>query len=275
MVHGLLQAFIAVTPTLLVVGILIFVFAVILNMTLKGYHDDPEVYQNYRSLNWCMWTLLMDGCFMDNPGENTRALLEISQFETGTAVLLFIMFILLTAVTMMNMIIGVICKVVNEITVKERDAAAVLALKKSVLCELRKYDVNGDNSISREELNNVMSNEETLHVLEHVEIDLQYLKHIQEMLFCGTEEVSITRIMELMLSSRRDLPTTFRHHAEGQLFQVWALESTLEQLEDLVESTSKNHEDMLGKICTMLHEIKGQSLSKLQCGETVGVEWHC
>merc|ERR1712137_1295700 len=129
-------------------------------------------------------------------------------------------------------IIGVICEVVSSKTVQEKDNAAIDALKKSVLVELQKFDVNGNNKISKDELAHVMEDEEALCVLNEFGIDLGYLSNLQEMLFDTPDtEVSINRIMELMLSSRKELPSTFKHLAEGQIFARWAMNAALEKRE--------------------------------------------
>jgi len=229
--HGLFLACLAVLPSLIIVCLLIYIFAILLVVTLKDYHEEG-IHEEFHSIRWAMWTLLIDGTIADSPGERMFPLLKEAEFKSGVAVFIFIVFVLLSAITLMNMIIGIICEVVNSKTVQERDDDAIDALKKNVLVELQKFDVNGNNKISKAELAQVMEDKEALSVLNDFGIDLVYLSNLQEMLFDNpAAEVSIERIMELMLSSRKDLPSMFKHLAEGQMFARWAINAALEKWE--------------------------------------------
>merc|ERR1712137_665239 len=142
-------------------------------------------------------------------------------------------FIFLSAVAMMNMLIGVICEVVTAATANEKDEAAIKVLKEGVLVELEKHDLDGNGMISKNELDQVINDNETLTSLHKFGIDLQYLSNLNMMLFAEPDvEVSIYRIMGALLSSRKDLPTTFRHLAENQEFLHWLVTSALDEQED-------------------------------------------
>merc|ERR1712137_433155 len=102
-----------------------------------------------------------------------------------------------------------------------------------VLVELQKFDLDENNKISKAEWDEAFKDEQARRVLIDYGIDLGYLSNLREMLFEKPDtEVSIHRIMELLLSSRRDLPTTFRHFAEGQQFSRWALNTALQEMEE-------------------------------------------
>jgi len=184
---------------------------------------------------------VVDGTLLDNPGARVTPILLIGDFHTWVTVTLFMVFVFLSAVTVMNMLIGVICEVVSGATVNEKDECAIKALKEWVLVELNKFDVDGNHMISQSELQQALADTHAQQVFRDLGIDMQYMSYVQEMLFEDSDtEVHIHKIMELLLSSRRDLPTTFRHLAEQQEFTRWCLHTALEDWEDRMLMHLKN-----------------------------------
>jgi len=68
------------------------------------------------------------------------------------------------AITMMNMLIGVICEVVSTAAVNEKDETAIRALKEGVLVELEKFGLNGNKKISKQELVEVIGDDDAQRV---------------------------------------------------------------------------------------------------------------
>merc|ERR1712190_674117 len=99
-----------------------------------------------------MWTLLMDGTFMDSTGTvlgDLKTLTEQGSAGAGLAVLVFLIFILLSAMTVLNMLIGVLCEVVSAVGASEKDEAAIRAVKSSIWLQLKDIDVDGNDKISQ------------------------------------------------------------------------------------------------------------------------------
>merc|ERR1712072_851500 len=102
-----------------------------------------------------MWTLLMDGTFMDSTGFMLSTLVFSGKPQAILCACVFMTFILFSAITVMNMLIGVLCEVVSTVAQGEKDDAAIRLVKESILVNLKKFD-NGDGMISRNELAAVM-----------------------------------------------------------------------------------------------------------------------
>merc|ERR1712110_974103 len=94
----------------------------------------------------CMWTLLMDGTLLDAPGVVLNRLVHRGEFNTTVAVIIFLVFILLSALTVMNMLIGILCEVVNAVAASEKEESDIAVMKNSILLELKKFD-DGDGMI--------------------------------------------------------------------------------------------------------------------------------
>jgi len=97
-------------------------------------------------------------------------------------------------------------------------------MKKTILVELLSFDKDGNRMISEEELTQVMENDETLTVLRSLEIDPSCLRELYRMMFYKKgKQVSIERVMELLLMYRGNLPITVRHMADIQAYTRWLL----------------------------------------------------
>merc|ERR1712151_917535 len=107
MVKGLRVASRAVCSSLLMLLIQTYVFAIPLHTFLKY---EEKCSERFGTLVRTMFTLLMDGVFMDSTGPLMWQLLDMNYVH---AVIAFMMFVLLSAMTMMNMLIGILCEVVS------------------------------------------------------------------------------------------------------------------------------------------------------------------
>lgn len=221
MFKGMFVASRAVGSSLLMVILLIYVFGIIIHMALSS---EEAVSEKFHSLPRCMWTLLMDGTFMDSTGEVLTTLVDMAKLNTILATGVFMTFILLSAMTVMNMLIGVLCEVVSTVAQGERDEACIQLMKDSILVELKKCDADGDDTISKGELREIMKNKEALRVLRSLAVDDDCIHELQQMLFYNKSEdasVPIQKVMELLLAYRGDQATTVKHLVDAQAFTRW------------------------------------------------------
>lgn len=219
MVKGMRVASRAVSSSLLMISLMIYVFGIVLQMVMSDTAMGTELEDRFQSLTWCMWTLLMDGTFMDSTSFVLSTLIRMWKAETILACLLFMAFILLSAMTVMNMLIGVLCEVVSAVAQDERDEAAIKLVKKTILVELKKFDADGDGLISRKEVSQVLRSKHALQVLRTLDIDAGCVHELMDMLFIHRDtEIPIKRFMELLVTYRGNMPTTVKHMVDMQSF---------------------------------------------------------
>lgn len=182
-----------------------------------------------------MWTLIMGGVLMDGTADVFDKIFALdNMFTVFVASLVMLVFILFSAVTIMNMLIGVLCEVVSTVAQTERDDAAIRLMKTSILRELRHYDTNQNGKISRDELDHVMKSPKTVDALEALDIDVECLRDLHQVLIKDAE-VTIEGVMELLLSYRGDLPCTVKHVVESQVFTRWELSRQMKTLWNNIE----------------------------------------
>merc|ERR1719215_2047309 len=100
------------------VSMLVYVFGIVLLMVNKG--ADEAIAENFGSLGNVMWTLVMDGTLLDNTGDVLMTFREQRSLSGWFSVFAFLLFVLLSAVTVMNMLIGILCAVVSAVEEGER-----------------------------------------------------------------------------------------------------------------------------------------------------------
>merc|ERR550514_2520334 len=108
LIKGMHAATRAVSSTLVLLVLLIYVFGIVF-MSLVGKNENiADLFGDLRS---CMWTLLMTGTLVDN----VTSVLNRLGAQDKVAAAVFLLFILLSALTVMNMLIGVLCEVVSAV----------------------------------------------------------------------------------------------------------------------------------------------------------------
>eukprot|EP00929_Paragymnodinium_shiwhaense_P095704 TRINITY_DN5697_c0_g2_i2.p1 TRINITY_DN5697_c0_g2~~TRINITY_DN5697_c0_g2_i2.p1 ORF type:complete len:675 (-),score=131.97 TRINITY_DN5697_c0_g2_i2:462-2486(-) len=210
MIKGVRCAGRAVGSALLMLIFLVYVFAVIMHTLVKGVDEDerlarivPEdqhlVAKRFKSISIGMWTLLVDGTLLDGITVTSRALIET---ELYVAFVVLVIFVLMSAMTVMNMLIGVLCEVVTAVAAAEKEEAAIRLVKETVLVMLKSLDEDGSGEISRDEINSVFANAGALHVLESLKVDVTYLVDRLNMYYEVSDDLTITEIMDLILMMR-------------------------------------------------------------------------
>merc|ERR1719491_2521946 len=125
----------------------------------------------------------MDGTWMQNAGDILTIMIREGKMNTGLAVLLFISFMLLSAMTVMNMLIGILCEVVSAVAAQEKEDHAIALIKDTILAMLMTFDEDGNGLISKKELQHVMEDATALDVLQSLEVHVHYMMELQDMLY--------------------------------------------------------------------------------------------
>merc|ERR1719149_7352 len=96
--------------------------------------------RHFETIPRCMFTLLIDGTFLDSAGKMLSTLLYSGSPAGVVSCFLCMCFILMSAITVMNMLIGVLCEVVSAVAQGEKDEACIRLAKQSILLDLKEFD---------------------------------------------------------------------------------------------------------------------------------------
>ncbi|CAE7032773.1 Catsper1 [Symbiodinium natans] len=198
LIKGIAVATRSVFFTLALLAIIIYVFAIIF-MQLGRDITLPKPY--FDRFENSMRTLLLEAVLPD--------LKEFMDdiFEGGLIFASVMMiFILLGSVTMMNMLVGVLVEVIKTVSEIEREQLEVSFVKKifSDMITKMNLDADGDNRISKDEFDTLLSKPEAAKALLNIGVDVVGLVDYRDVLFGkeGDMELSFAEFMEAILELR-------------------------------------------------------------------------
>eukprot|EP00404_Azadinium_spinosum_P019223 CAMPEP_0180490978 /NCGR_PEP_ID=MMETSP1036_2-20121128/39405_1 /TAXON_ID=632150 /ORGANISM="Azadinium spinosum, Strain 3D9" /LENGTH=429 /DNA_ID=CAMNT_0022499211 /DNA_START=1 /DNA_END=1290 /DNA_ORIENTATION=- len=202
LVKGMATAMRSVFFTLCLLVLITYVFAIIFTQLTAGTSIGNDY---FASVLDSMYTLVIRGTLLDNIG---KAMDEISQESTFVAAI-FMLFVLLAALTVMNMLIGVLCEVVSVVAAVEKEEMAVNFVKARLHGILRSLDKDGDGMISKTEFEKLLENPDTAKAFQDVGVDSVNLVDNADFIFesdaTGGEcdkNLSFADFMEVVLQFR-------------------------------------------------------------------------
>lgn len=223
MMNGMRSAARAVLSSIIMLSLMMYVVGAIMHAIMSF---DMDFEKNFSTLPRCMFTLLMDGTFMDSTGNLMWRMVDKQYF---LAMFIFHVYIWLSSMLVMNMLIGILCEVVAATAQTEKDNQAISRIKNSLLLVFKAFDSDDTGTISWDELMRVIESPGARCVLADIAVDIPYLVSYCEMLFEDDDELPITEIMDLVLKTRGDLEVTsgdiFRNHD----FVFWQLKTLLNE----------------------------------------------
>merc|ERR1719253_319373 len=174
-------------------------------------------------------TLLLYGTFMDSIGYVFRDLKEDNQ---TLAQVIMLLFVLASALTVMNMLIGVLCEVVTQVAETEKEDNAVKLVKDNLLVIMKEMDEDGSGTICKAEIQQMLDNEAALETLGNLGVALGYFMEQMDMFYSETEDIATHRIIDMILMLRANRPPTIKDIVHGQKFTRWKITSALTDFEE-------------------------------------------
>lgn len=177
LVRGMASAVRPMCTTLLMLVVLLLSFAMVFKTQAS---DHEELRKLFPTILDTTWLLLLRGTFLDSMG--SLAFYPIYQ-ESGVLALVFLVFVFLSSFMILNMLIGILCNVVFNVSQMEKDEAAVSLLKTLLLDILECYDKNDNRHIEIDEFFLIMRNPEMHQVLHQFNVDPGNLLAMSDYLF--------------------------------------------------------------------------------------------
>lgn len=218
MVKGMMVATKPVSTSMAMLVGIIYVFAIIMHMLLKDWEGFDELYEYWGTISRCMMTLSANGTLGDSVGTVMRGIAS-----NAPALFVFYVFVILSAVTVANMLIGVLCEVVGHVAEAEKENAVLAKLKTTLLLMLKHLDEDGSGDISKHELLNVINDSAALEVLEELDINVKYFVDMIDMIYESTENCTIPDIMQLLLDNQGQRTPNLKDIVLVNNFTRWSI----------------------------------------------------
>jgi voltage-gated sodium channel len=201
LIKGMAAASRSVFFTMCLLLLVIYIFAIIMRQLSDGSEAGAKYFE---SIPAAMYVLLMHGTFLDNLGPVAADIRE-SGF---VLVCIFFMFISMAALMVMNMLIGVLCEVVQAVASTEREEMTVAFVKGKMETILKQIDEDCDMIISKAEFRKILENADAVTALQDVGVDPVGLVDFADYIFSNNqgaevdEGMSFLKFMELVLELR-------------------------------------------------------------------------
>jgi len=232
LIKGIAAATRSVFFTLCLLCLLLYIFGIAFTQLTEKSEVGDFYFPNVPA---SMYTLLMCGTLMDNIGEPLKQLGDLSFFFAA----LYLLFVLLATITVMNMLIGVLCEVVSTVAAVERETLNVTFVRSRLRKVLLLLDEDGSGSVSKEEFTKVLESREAVEALNEVGVDVEGLADFSEFIFSdedgGSEPKDLTFIefMHVVLQFRGSNSATVKDVVELHKFTKQRLQQTTDELRGL------------------------------------------
>eukprot|EP00746_Dinoflagellata_sp_MGD_P151752 gnl/MRDRNA2_/MRDRNA2_83220_c0_seq6.p1 gnl/MRDRNA2_/MRDRNA2_83220_c0~~gnl/MRDRNA2_/MRDRNA2_83220_c0_seq6.p1 ORF type:complete len:896 (-),score=172.79 gnl/MRDRNA2_/MRDRNA2_83220_c0_seq6:282-2969(-) len=175
MLKSIVAASRAVICTLAMLTVILYVFAII----FKAQSEESPLHEMFPTIPTAMWKLLIHGAFMDE----LAPIVDKIGAEDSSLAALFLAFVLLSNLIVLNMLIGVICDVATGVSEKEKEMMSSRALTGDLSEFLECFDMDSDQQISVQEFDLLLANPDVRCMLERHQVDVNTLKALKVSLF--------------------------------------------------------------------------------------------
>jgi voltage-gated sodium channel len=214
LIKGMVAASRSVGFTLALICILLYVFAILLTqltadpaMTVLN-SENGENY--FKTIPESMYTLLIYGTFLDNLAAVMEDIRQVS-FILAT---IFLIFIALSALMVMNMLIGVLCEVVSAVAATEKEQMRVEFVRTKMEKIVLALDEDGSGRISKDEFMKILTNQEAAFALQEVGVDPEGLVDFIDSIFekdgQEIEDLDFPEFMDVVLDMRAENGATVK-----------------------------------------------------------------
>lgn len=240
LVKGMVAAMRSVAFTLLLLLFFIYVFAIFFTQLAS---DNQVLSVYFHGVGQAMYTLAMHGVFL----EDLIVIMDIMKEESIFLATVFFLFVMIAALTLMNMLIGVLCEVVTAVSSTEKEALEV-AFVKAKLQQVLMTSFPGkagqeahELSITKEEYEQILENPSAARLLQEVGVDVVGLVDLTDLFFedndddetsdSGRQTLSFGDMMESVLELRGTNNATVKDVMNLRKFIRVAIDSRMDKIE--------------------------------------------
>jgi len=250
MIKGMVSAAASVGYTLGLLMLFTYVFAIAFrNLT----PPDSWITLNYfSSVPETMHSLIVYGTFLDALCDFA---LEVKADSSACLALMWV-YICLSALTVMNMLIGVLCEVIAAVAEEEKESMMVDKVNDKFKDIVKDLDTSGDGTLSWDEFQMILDFPQALKALESVNVDPEIMVDMAEdFFFEDGEKVDVTfdQFMEMVLDLRggqnatveniMTLAKRFNHKFLGLKTRMDTMDEGLQKIDDRLDNILRRKRD--------------------------------
>jgi len=253
LIKGMATAMKSVAYVMALLIILTYVFAIAFTQLAVG---TPTIGDDYfANIAHSMYSLIIYATLLDDLVAFTDAL----RFESPMMLVLALIYIALAALTVMNMLIGVLCEVISAVADNERQSIMQEQLSEKMREVCGNMDKDKNRHISYKEFTEILDNPKALVALEDVGVDPIGLVDFAELFFFEDGEMielTFEAFMEMVLDLRETNDATVK-----DILNVWmkikgVTNKEAVKMKGSVESLSKSFEDKAARLGSQMDKVE-------------------
>lgn len=151
--------------------------------------------------------LFIMGTILDDLTKCTNTIRGTS--ESGIMLMVFIVFVLISSFTMLNMLIGILCEVVQATAEAERLKSSTARIREAISSLFLKLDEDESGTISRDEFLNMSGDREVIGALSTLKVKPKHFGRYAEIMFNDTDDgseeggsMSLASVCDLIMQLR-------------------------------------------------------------------------
>lgn len=202
LIKGMITAMRSVCYVMGLLIIILYVFAIAFTQLAVDNAVIRDAY--FQNVALSMYSLLIYGTFLDD----LSAFANDIRAESLPCLFLLMVFICLSALTVMNMLIGVLCEVVSAVAATEKEMILTQTVSEKMQGIVASLDTNSNGMISFIEFREILALPQALRALEEVGVDPAGVVDFAELMFFEDSdpnkpvELPFDTFMEMILDLR-------------------------------------------------------------------------
>lgn len=225
--------------------------------------DTPTIHAKYfDTVPLAMYSLMVYGTLLDALSD----FCDDIRLESVPTFLVVVVYIGIAALTVMNMLVGVLCDVIQGVAEEEKEAILCEQVTAELGDIVKTLDEDDNGRLSITEVQQMLSIEGAVKALDNVGVDPCLILDFAEMYFLDEAgrpvEMSFPKFMEFVLDLRtsnsatvKDVMNLNKHLNAKMVSQSKNVESRLTRLEQELKARNKSIENSLHRIMGDLQHI--------------------
>lgn len=192
LLRGMIMALRSAIVVLLLQALIVYIYAIVFKLLLDDSDIGPGKFESVPQAMFFLLTQLIVGFDADF----FASILGVGSFYY----VIFMSYVFVASLTMMNMLVGIICQVMSTVSDLENEEQTANAVQEQIGSLVRMVDADGSGSVSIEEFEGMMSNPVMQKRLQELGVDIEGLEECGEDLFKNRNQLGTRQFLEMVVN---------------------------------------------------------------------------
>lgn len=259
LIKGMVTAMTSVFYVMCLLVIITYVFSIAFTQLSVGKETIGPKY--FANVGLGMYSLMIYATFLDD----VSVFMDDLRHDMWQLVFLALIFIGLSAMTVMNMLVGVLCEVVSAVAETEKQEMLTVSVVSKMYNVAKELDTNFDNKISYEEFGSIVGRKDALAALEEVGVNPVGVVEFAELFFFedgDAVELEFDKFMEMILDLRedntakvKDALTIWRNVKSSTNEDLAGMKTDMDRVNKKIDTSTNRIENQMTEVAALIRQI--------------------